>query len=44
MLRISTKAEFKNKVSKPYNAFLALVEKHISITKNLISLFTEYYN
>lgn len=25
-LRISTKVEFKNKVSKPYNAFLTLVE------------------
>ncbi len=26
MLRISTKVEFKNKVSKPYNTFLTLVE------------------
>lgn len=30
MLRISTKVEFKNKVSKPYNIFLTLVENTYS--------------
>ncbi len=44
MLRISTKVEFKNKGSKPYNTFLTLVENAIPITQNLIALFTEYYN
>ncbi len=34
MLRISTKVEFKNKVSKPYNIFLTLVENTYSHNTN----------